>query len=412
MMRSAIGVIALVAASTDALFAQENKLTIASLRRPMATWSEAEVEFGMARWDSIFPSRVVRRGTRVRPLPAGSPLPALAAGTDGGRSLERFITEQKVAGMIILHDGKIRFERYALGHSPTGRWMSQSVAKSIASTLVGAAVKDGYITSIDDPVATYVAGLRGSAYDSVTIRQLLTMTSGVRWREDYTDTTSDITQFYRQPIEAGQSLTVSYMRRLPSEAPPGKKWLYKTGETHLIGVLVQEATKKGLAAYLSEKIWAPYGMELDAAWQVDATGYELAGCCLMSGLRDYARFGQFILDGARIDGRSIVPDGWLAAATTKQVATDRPGRGYGYQWWTWDTGGFAAIGIYGQLVHIDPSRRLVVAISSAWPVATGQAQSDARSAILLRIAAAVDAEKTSVRAPHSSRSSTNSFVRR
>jgi CubicO group peptidase (beta-lactamase class C family) len=219
----------------------------------------------------------------------------------------------------------------------------------------------------------------------------------VRWREDYTDTTSDITQFYRQRIEPGTSLTVGYMRRLPSEAPPGKKWLYKTGETHLIGVLVQEATKKGLAAYLSEKIWAPYGMELDAAWQVDATGYELAGCCLMSGLRDYARFGQFILDDARIDGRSIVPDGWLAAATSKQVATDRPGRGYGYQWWTWDTGGFAAIGIYGQLVHVDPSRRLVVAISSAWPVATGQAQSDARSAMLVRIAAAVDAEKAPVR---------------
>jgi CubicO group peptidase (beta-lactamase class C family) len=358
----------------------------------MATWSQADLEFGLAHWDSIYPNRVVKRATTVRELPMGAPVAALAPGTAGGQQLEQFIRDQKVAGLIVLHDGRVRLERYALGHRPSGRWMSQSVAKSIASTLVGAALKDGFIRSIDEPVTNYIAGLRGSAYDSVTIRQLLTMTSGVRWREDYTDTTSDITRFYGQRIEPGLSRTVSYMRRLPREASPGSRWVYKTGETHLIGVLVIEATKKGLAAYLSEKIWGPYGMEQDAAWQVDPTGYELAGCCLVAGLRDYARFGQFILDGARINGESIVPEGWLEAATSRQVGTDRPGRGYGYQWWTWDTGGFAALGIYGQLIHLDPSRRLVVAMSSAWPVATGQAQADARAAFLASVAAAVDAE--------------------
>jgi CubicO group peptidase (beta-lactamase class C family) len=366
--------------------------TYESLRRSTATWSQADREIGFAHWDSIFPSRVVRRGTRVHPLPSGHPIAAFAPGGAGARQLDAFIAEQNVAGLLVLRDGKIRLERYGLGYSAAGRWTSQSVSKSITSTLVGAAVKDGFIRSIDDPVTTYVAGLRGSAYDSVSIRQLLTMTSGVRWSEVYTDTTSDIWRFYTERAPPGMSRTVSFMRKLPREAPPGTKWVYKTGETHLIGVLVSEATKKPLAEYLSEKIWAPYGMEQEAAWHIDPTGFELAGCCLQVALRDYARFGQFILDGARIDGRSIVPDGWLETATHKQVETGRPGRGYGYQWWTWDTGGFAAVGIHGQLVHIDPARRLVIVTSSAWPVATAQARSDARASMIALITAAVDAD--------------------
>lgn len=214
------------------------------------------------------------------------PIAALQPGGASVRALDAFISDEKVAGLIVLQDGKVRLERYGLGHSAAGRWTSQSVSKSVTSTLVGAAVKDGFIRSIDEPVTTYVAGLRGSAYDSVTIRQLLTMTSGVRWTEVYADTSTDIWRFYGERAPPGMSRTVSYMRKLPREAPAGTKWVYKTGETHLIGVLVSEATKKPLAEYLSEKIWAPYGMEQDAAWHVDPTGFELAGCCLQVALRD------------------------------------------------------------------------------------------------------------------------------
>jgi CubicO group peptidase (beta-lactamase class C family) len=297
-----------------------------------------------------------------------------------------------VAGLLVLHDGRIRLERYALGYDSTKRWTSQSVSKSITSTLVGAALKDGYIKSLDDPVTRYIAGLRGSAYDSVSVRQLLTMTSGVRWSEVYADTASDVWRFYAERPPPGMTRTVSYMRKLPREAPPGTKWVYKTGETHLLGVLVSEATGRPLAQYLSEKIWAAYGMEHDAAWHIDPTGSELAGCCLHVALRDYARFGQFILDGARIDGREIVPDGYLDAATSTQVTTTIPGRGYGYQWWTMGGGRFAAIGIHGQLVHIDPARRLVIVMSSAWPDATSQARSDARAELIRRITTAVARE--------------------
>lgn len=282
MTRRVIGCLALLAATvaTESV-AQSSPDTIdpASLRRPSFTWTQAELEFGSAHWDSIFPGRLVPRGAQVRELPQGTPLAALSSGTQGAEALEQFIADQKVAGLIVLQNGAVRLERYALGYSAAGRWTSQSVAKSITSTLVGAAIKDGFIASLDDPVTKYIATLKRSAYDNVTIRQLLTMTSGVSWREDYTDPTSDVARFYTAPIKPpGLNATVSYMRKLPREEPPGTKWAYKTGETHLLGVLVTSATKQTLADYLSSKIWAPYGMEQHAMWTTDRTAHELAGC--------------------------------------------------------------------------------------------------------------------------------------
>jgi len=361
----------------------------ASLRRPTNTWSQADREIGFAHWDSIWPSRAVPHGANVHPLPVGAPLAAFAAGTENAAWLDGYFAAQRVAGLLVLQEGRIRVERYGLGYDSTKRWTSQSVSKSITSTLVGAALKDGYIKTLDDPVSRYVAGLRGSAYDNVTIRQLLTMTSGVRWTEVYTDTTTDTWRFYAERAPSGMTRTVSYMRKLPRVAPPGAKWNYSTGETHLLGVLVSEATKKPLAQYLSEKIWAPYGMEHDAAWELDPTNAEMAGCCLQVSLRDYARFGQFVLDGAKIDGTPIVPDGYLEAATSTQVETDIPGRGYGYQWWTSAGGRFAAVGIYGQMIDVDPKRRIVVVTSSAWPEPTSPARNDARAELVRRITIAL-----------------------
>lgn len=394
--RKAIGIASIVAAlwTADAT-AQPPTSTMdpASLRRSSFLWSQAEREFGFANWDAVYSGRTVPRGARVRALPTGPSFELLKPGTPGAQAVERFITDEKVAGLIVLHEGTIRLERYALGYSASGRWVSQSVAKAMTSTLVGAAVNDGYIASIDDPITKYITALKGSAYEGVTIRQLMTMTSGVKWNEDYTDPNSDVARFYSAPLEPGVDATVSYMRKLSREATPGTKWIYKTGETHLLGVVVASATKQTLASYLSEKIWAPYGMEEPATWTTDRKHHELAGCCLQAALRDYARFGQFVLDGGRIDGRSVVPDAWFEAATKKQFATADPNRGYGYQWWTMDGNTFAAIGIHGQLIYVDPSRRLVVAINSAWPVATGADKSAARRQFLILIASAVDAAR-------------------
>ena len=176
---------------------------------------------------------------------------------NSGRATARAdIADQKVAGLIVLQNGSVRLERYALGHSAAGRWTSQSVAKSITSTLVGAAVKDGFIASIDDPVTKYIPTLGGSAYDSVTIRQLMTMTSGVKWIENYTDPSSDIARFYVEPVTRGWS-DGELHAQAAARGAAGTKWVYKTGETHLLGVLVASATHHSLAEYLSAKIWRP-----------------------------------------------------------------------------------------------------------------------------------------------------------
>ena len=377
--------------STSCLWAQSPP-SPASLPKSSFAWTQEQRIVGFAHYDEVFPSRAIRRGARIHPLPPGDPLPAFAPGTPGAAELDRYIEDQMVAGILILHDGRVRLERFGLGYGEKGRWVSHSVAKSITSTLVGAAIKDGFIQSLDEPVSRYVKGLEGSAYDSVTIRQLMLMRSGVRWREDYTDPTSDIAKFYVAPVTPGLSATVSYMRSLPRAGPPGSVWAYKTGETHLLGEVVMAATKQSLSSYLSAKIWGPYGMEQDASWRLDRSEHELAGCCLQASLRDFARFGQLVLDGGRIDGHSIVPEGWFEQATTRQSETTFPGRGYGYQWWTFDDGTFSAIGIHGQLIHIDRARRLVVVTSSAWPEATSAERTAARLRMLAMISAAIDDE--------------------
>jgi len=365
----------------------------ASRAAVVLTWNQAQREAGFAGMETLFLTRTVRAGSSPRPLPNGRALAAFAAGGDRAAWFDQFVADQKVAGVIVLHDGQIRLERYALTGGPRTRWHSFSVAKSFTSTLVGAAMKDGFIKSLDDPVTRYITALSGSAYDGVTVRQLLTMTSGVKWNEDYTDLKSDVARMYAEPPDPGVDMTVSYVRKLPREAPPGTKWVYKTSETNLVGVLVMEATHKPLADYLSEKIWRPYGMERDAEWMIDDIGHEQGGCCLAMTLRDLGRFGDFILDGARIGGVPIVPDTWLAEATRNQIAAISPGAGYGYQWWPRDDGTFEGRGIYGQTLHIDPKRHLVIAINSAAVQPTGGTIGQARQSFIAAVKAEIDREK-------------------
>jgi CubicO group peptidase (beta-lactamase class C family) len=327
---------------------------------------------------------VIEAGDKVYPMPKGAPI---KIATD----VDAYMKAQRTAGLVIVQDGKIRLEKYGLDFDATGKWTSFSVAKSFTSTMVGAAIKDGYIKSIEDKVSAYIPDLKGSAYDDVTIRQLLTMTSGVKWNEDYADPKSDVALFNEHKAEPGVDVTVSYMRKLPREAPAGSKWVYKTGETNLIGVLVSSATKKKLSDYLSEKVWAPYGMEQDASWLLGSTGHEISGCCLQASTRDFARFGLFIMGGAVVDGKSIVPDDWLASATTDQVKGQ--GGGYGYQWWTNADGTFAAQGIFGQGIFIDAKRKLVIASNSNWPKATDpDTVGVQREAFYKAVQAAIDAE--------------------
>jgi CubicO group peptidase (beta-lactamase class C family) len=377
------GLLALTGAATAQTVAitPDNTAQLRQVGAEVLFWSQAQRDQNFPAMEKLFPGHVVKAGGKVRPLPPGKPLAIPAA------RIETAMADLNIAGMIVVQDGKVRLERYARGYGPEGRWTSFSVAKSFTSTLVGAAIRDGYIKSIDDRVTRYIPDLAGGGYDGVTVRQLLTMTSGVKWNEDYTDPKSDVARMFSEAVPAGQDPTVAYMKKLSRETAPGTKWVYKTGETNLIGVLVERATKKTLATYLSQKLWKPWGMERDAFWMVNPAGHEVSGCCLSVSLRDYARMGLFALSG----GKGVVPKGWFARATSSQIPPSGDfagGAGYGYQWWVLPGGRYAAIGIFGQSIMIDPAKKLVIAVSSAWPRATGNDLSARRNALWTNLEAA------------------------
>ncbi|NQX90426.1 MAG: serine hydrolase [Halioglobus sp.] len=384
---TAIMLLALVLVILSAPRDVRNVLVNLPTDRDVLFWSvpQRDALFRAMDWvPLIAQTHVIEATGQAFPLPPGDRLSI-------AMDLDRYMLEQRTAALIIVQDGKVRFESYALGFNAEGRWTSFSVAKSLTSTLVGAAIQDGFIHSIDDRVSDYIPDLQGSAYDDVSIRQLLTMTSGVRWNEDYEDKQSDVARFNEHKAEPGIDVTVSYMRQLPREAPAGTEWVYNTGETNLIGVLVSAATGKTLADYLSEKIWGPFGMQQDATWLLGPTGHEISGCCIQAATRDFARFGLFIMGGGKVQGRMILPQGWIAAATTRQVGIGYPGKGYGYQWWTYDDGSYAAQGIFGQGIFVDPQRKLVIASNSNWPRATDYAiWGEQRDAFYRAVQAAVD----------------------
>ena len=365
-------------------------LATAPTNRDLLFWSERQRDAAfraldriplLAKWHTIPAS------TQPLPLPPGAPLKLPV-------DLDAYLAGQRAADLLVVHDGKLRLERYGLGFDAAGRWTSFSVAKSMTSLLVGAALRDGHIRSLDDKVSAYIPQMRGSAYDDVSIRQLLTMTSGVKWNEDYADPNSDVARFNNHKPEEGVDALVSYLRKLPRAAPAGTRWNYSTGETNLVGILVSQATKMPLADYLAQKVWQPAGMEQQATWLLSKTGQEISGCCLQAAARDFARFGVFVANGARAgNGASMVPEGYLAEATTTRADIGVPERGYGYQWWTYADGTFAARGIFGQGIFIDPKRKLVIAQNANWAGgARDPKASAAREAFYRAVQKAVDEE--------------------
>ena len=328
-------------------------------------WTPEQQAWGYRHMERIAPVRVIKRGKFVHPLPLAAAQidPTFNTG-DGTYNTESYMREFRASGVLVIKNGKIVLERYALGRAPTDRWTSFSVAKSLTSTLIGAALQDGKIKSLDDAVTLYIPELKGSAYEGVTVRQLITMTSGVKWNESYTDPNSDVAKVGLSILEPGVNPVVSYMRKLPREAAPGGKFVYKTGETDLAGILLSNAVGEPLAQYLSEKIWQPYGMEQDGIWVEDVAGHERGGCCVSMTLRDYGRVGQFMLEHGKAAGHDVVPAGWTKDATAPHV-TNPP---YGYFWWI-IPGGYEAEGIFGQTLSVFPEEHLVVVINSAWPAA-------------------------------------------
>ena len=353
-------------------------------------WEQSQRDSGFALSDQIpFVKTVpIEPGSRPRALDIGDPLV-----TD--YDISAFMERQNSASIVILHKGAVRFEAYGLNQAADKRWTSFSVAKAMTSTLLGIAIAEGHIESLSDPVSQYIEELRGSSYDDVTIHQLLTMTSGVAWTEDYDDPASDVALFNDAEGEGDTPAIVTYLKDLPRAHEPGTIFNYSTGETNLVGILIEAAVGVALNTYLSDKIWEPYGMAGYASWVISDSGEPISGCCIQATARDFARFGQFILDGARLDGASVLPDDWLSEATRTQIRTDRNKTfDYGYQWWTRDDGSFAAFGAFGQSIFIDPNRDLVIATNASWRDARGKIadQRADRDLFFEAIQASIDAE--------------------
>ena len=389
MLKTTLAAIIAAAALPTAAMAQESPPPAGA---SILMWSPDQQKTGYKSMEKLAAHKVVPRGPTVFPLPAGAIIDPKV--TIGGRqmSVDEFMAAYRVSGLLVIKDGQVILERYGLERGPDDRWTSFSVAKSVTSTLVGAAIQDGHIKSLNDPVTAYIPELKGGGYEGVTVGQLITMTSGVKWNEDYTDLNSDVAKVGLAVIEPGVNPVVSYMRRLPRAAPPGTRFNYSTGETDLVGVLVSNAVGKPLSQYLSEKIWAPFGMEQDAIWVEDVAGHERGGCCMSMTLRDYGRIGMFILGGGKAGGQQVVPANWTKEATASHIAVD-PAHpeygGYGYFWWVNPkTDAYEALGIFGQSITTFPEDRLVIAVNSAWPAADTPELNAARDSLTAAIRAA------------------------
>jgi CubicO group peptidase (beta-lactamase class C family) len=357
--------------------------------------------------DQVWPVRVIRRGETVRPLPPHAiSLEGLTydAGDGCHVSVSDFMARRRTAGLLILKGGEIALERYAMGNGPRSLWTSFSTAKSMTATLVGAALHDGAIASLDDPCELYLPRLRGCAYEGVTIRNVLRMCSGVAWREDDdADGRSEVHRLGRAMVSGRPGAVLELMTKLPRAHPQGAVFNYSTGESCVLGAVVVAATGRPMAEYFAEKVWGPAGMEADGHWQLESEdGLELGGLGVSPRLRDAGRFGQLILeDGRAFNGRQVLPPGWRDLAGRPDSAATAFGRlrpgdpgGYGYHWWVTPpapgvhSGVFAALGAYGQLIYINPGEQVVIAIQSAWRQSE---DTEARLAVVPLIRAAVSA---------------------
>lgn len=336
--------------------------------------------------DRLFPTRTIKSGGKVRELPpAERPLSNLAF-THGGTTYDLYdvMALNNFTALLVLKDGKVAYETYQRGNTEDTRWMSMSVAKSITSTLAAIAIRDGAIAGLDAPVTDYVPALKGSAYDGVTVRDVLMMASGVRWIETYSDPASDRRALLRAQIAQRPGSAMALMAALPRAAPPGTVNNYSTGETQVLGEIVRGAVGRPLSEYLSERIWVPYGMEADATWWLDSPGgTEIGGSGISATLRDYGRFGQFFLEGGMIDGVPVLPEGWTREATRPTTLKDGRPLAYGYMWWTgWTSasaadGAYAAVGIHGQNIYVNPTRKVVIVTFGAQPKPVGREPIDA-----------------------------------
>jgi CubicO group peptidase (beta-lactamase class C family) len=332
--------------------------------------------------------RAMETAFPVRTVPAGDGTSALAhrdapiafryRHEGETRTLADYVARRRATGLLVAQGGEVLAEHHGLGAGHGDRFTSWSMAKSVTSTLIGIAVADGAITSLDDPVTRYVPELAESAWAGTTIRQVLRMTSGVAFDETYGAEEADVTHFFEDGVRGGRvnAVLLDFDDRA---AEPGTRFNYSTADTQVLGWVLARATGEDPAAYLADRLWGPIGAATDALWITDAPdGTVATGMGISATLDDWARFGRFAARGGVTDtGERIpLPEGWFAEATRPLDGVTAHGAlypdyplGYGYQWWSFPDGSFEAQGVYGQILFVDPALELVIVLTSAWETA-------------------------------------------
>lgn len=340
-------------------------------------WPPCLQSYGYRIVDKLFATRTIKHG-QLRPMARGAEALSDAASAGDGFSVGTFMDTNNVAGLLAIRDGQVILERYGLGLQPADRWSTMSTVKSMTAMLVGAAVHDRFIASIDDPVVRYLPQLRRSAYEQVTVRHLMTMSSGMQWSEAYADRDSDVNRYSRSLAGKVPGGVLQLLRQLTRAEAPGTTWRYNTGDTYLLGAVVCAATRRTLADYMAEKIWQPCGMEFDAFYTLESdNGQEIGGSRAGMALRDIGRFASFVMDDGVVDGVRVLPPGWVDAAGSRAFALpDDPQAGhrralgltgYGFSWWLDDDGGMLALGHCGQRIYVHRAERLAVVQLAVYP---------------------------------------------
>jgi CubicO group peptidase (beta-lactamase class C family) len=313
-------------------------------------------------FDTLFPSRAVPASkvpSRLRRLASE---PSIRY-TFEGKNLthDDYLDAHPVTGFLIAKGDSILVERYQYGRTDTHRLTSFSMAKTIVGLLVGIAIEEGAIRSLSDLAESYVPGLKDTEYGRTPIKALLQMSSGVFFREDYTDMASDIAVLARLTLGQDPGGSLGAVKRFNTrQAPPGQSFSYSSAESVVLGLVLSGATQRTVSEYASEKLWQPLGAEADAKWIIDATGQEITYANFNAVLRDWARLGLMLGHDGSWQGKSIIPREWLLASTSTHGAS--PSSKYGYHIWLHaaDRRTLCLRGLRGQFVLIDPDAKLVL----------------------------------------------------
>ncbi|MBU2514276.1 beta-lactamase family protein [bacterium] len=322
----------------------------------------------------IFPYHEVKNGDPVYQFKKNPrQLPETCRYNGKSHNFLQLMKDTRTTGLLVLKDDTIVFEDYYLGADENSLHISWSVGKSFVSALIGIAIDEGYIKSINDPVSDYAPELKGSGYDGVPLKDVLQMSSGVKFNEDYADFYSDINRMGRTTA-LGNSIN-GFAASLKSERSSGEYHHYVSMDTQVLGMVLKNAIGITPAQYLEEKIWKQIGMQASGKWLVDDLDMELVFGTLNVTTRDYARFGKLYMDGGNWQGKQIVPAQWVKDSITPDAPHLQPGvnplssskMGYGYQWWIpeFPQGDFMALGVYGQYIYINPGKKVVIVKNSA-----------------------------------------------